>query len=409
MTNTTVGPSTADIPNFPMTRARRCPFDPAPGLRALQERARIARIRLWDGSTPWLVTGYADQRNLLTDPRVSADGTHPNYPHPSAGQAETRKKMTTFLTMDDPDHGRLRRMVTAPFAIKRVEALRPAIQDVADELIDRVLSGPKPVDLVQAVALPLPSTVMCKLLGVPYTDHEFFETNSKIPINRNSTPDEAMAAMHRLLDYLQDLIGRKLDNPGDDLLSDLAGRVESGELTRFEAAMMGMFLLVAGHETTANMIALGTLTLLQHPLQLAELRSASNPEVIAGAVEELLRYLTIVHSGRRRVALADIEIGDQTIRAGEALVLANDLANRDQDAFPDPDRLDVHRNARHHVAFGFGVHQCLGQSLARVELQVVYGTLYRRIPTLKLAVDLDQIAFKDDAGIYGVYELPVSW
>ena len=139
MTNTTVGPSTADIPNFPMARARRCPFDPAPGLRALQGQARIARIRLWDGSTPWLVTGYADQRNLLTDPRVSADGTHPNYPHPSAGQAETRKKMTTFLTMDDPDHGRLRRMVTAPFAIKRVEALRPTIQGIADDLIDRVL------------------------------------------------------------------------------------------------------------------------------------------------------------------------------------------------------------------------------------------------------------------------------
>ena len=409
MTDATIEPVPVGIPDFPMPRASGCPFDPAPPLRSLQDNGRIARIRLWDGSTPWLVTGYADQRALLTDPRVSADGTHPNYPHPSAGQAQTRKKMTTFLTMDDPEHARLRRMVTAPFAIKRVEALRPAIQKIADGLIDDMLSGPTPVDLVQALALPLPSTVMCKLLGVPYADHAFFEENSKIPINRNSTPEEAMAAMRRLLDFLEHLVGEKLLTPGEDLLSDLARRVRAGEATQFEAAMMGMFLLVAGHETTANMIALGTLALLEHPGQLAQLRDASEPKVIAGAVEELLRYLTIVHSGRRRVALVDIEIGGQTIRAGEGLVLANDLANRDAAAFPDPDRLDVHRNARHHVAFGFGVHQCLGQSLARVELQVVYGTLYRRIPTLQLAVELAELPFKHDAGIYGVYELPVSW
>jgi cytochrome P450 len=172
---------------------------------------------------------------------------------------------------------------------------------------------------------------------------------------------------------------------------------------------MAVLLLIAGHETTANMIALGTVALLEHPDQLAALRDSDDPMVIAGAVEELLRYLTIVHSGRRRTAVEEVEIDGQTIHAGEGIVLAGEAANRDEDRFPDPDRLDVRRDARGHLAFGFGVHQCLGQPLARVELQVVYGTLYRRIPGLRLAAALSQIPFKHESNIYGVYELPVTW
>jgi cytochrome P450 len=170
-----------------------------------------------------------------------------------------------------------------------------------------------------------------------------------------------------------------------------------------------MLLLVAGHETTANMIGLGTLTLLQHPGQLAELRETEDPKLVAGAVEELLRYLNIVHSGRRRVAMEDVEVGGRLIRAGEGVIVTTDSGNRDANAFPDPDVLDIHRQARHHVAFGYGVHQCLGQPLARVELQVVYGTLYRRVPTLRLAVPLEEVRFKHDMLVYGVHELPVSW
>ena len=172
---------------------------------------------------------------------------------------------------------------------------------------------------------------------------------------------------------------------------------------------MAQLLLVAGHETTANMIALGTLALIEHPDQLARVRESEDPKLIASTVEELLRYLNIVHSGRRRVAVADIEIGGVTIRAGEGLVLANDIGNRDPDVFADPDSLDVGRNPRQHIAFGFGVHQCLGQPLARVELQVVYSTLYRRLPTLRLAAKLEEIPFKHDGLVYGVYELPVTW
>jgi cytochrome P450 len=393
-----------------MPRAAACPFDPPPGLRSLQADAPIAKVRLWDGTTPWLVTRHAEQRTLLADPRISADPRRPGYPHVSVGARDRRRRTVSLITMDNPEHARLRRMVNAPFAGKHIEPMRPAIQRIFDDLIDQMLAGPKPVDLVQALALPGPSLVICELLGVPYADHDFFQRNSRIVINRDTSPDEMRQAGDRLTDYLDRLIARKLAEPADDLLSRLAvEQVTSGELTRDDLTRLGVLLLVAGHETTANMIGLGTLALLLHPDQLAGVRDADDPRVIAGAVEELLRYLSIVHSGRRRVALADIEIDGQVIRAGEGVIIATDLANREEDVFADPDRLNIHRDAHRHMAFGFGVHQCLGQQLARTELQVVYGTLYRRIPTLRLAVEVDQVPFKHDGLVYGVYELPVTW
>ncbi len=399
--------TTTEIPEFPMTRAAGCPFDPPPAARALQEEGPLARVRLWDGSTPWLVTRYADQRALLADPRISADVTRPGYPSP----APLPKGGTgiSFILMDNPEHARLRKMVTAPFTIRRVAAMRPAVQKIVDDLIDELLAGPKPVDLVEAFALPVPSLVICELLGVPYADHGFFQENSKVIIRRDAEPEERAAGHRALIGYLDELVGSKLEHPGDDLLSGLAARVAAGELTRVEAAQMGVLLLIAGHETTANMIALGTLALLEHPDQLALLREGDDPALVASAVEELLRYLNITHNGRRRVALEDIELAGETIRAGEGLIMANDLANRDPEAFPDGDRLDLTRDAHRHVAFGFGVHQCLGQPLARLELQVVYSTLYRRIPTLAPATDVAKIPFKHDGSVYGVYELPVTW
>ncbi len=221
--------------------------------------------------------------------------------------------------------------------------------------------------------------------------------------------ERQLAALGRLTDYLDRLLGEKLDAPGEDLLSGLAERVDAGELSRREAAQMSVLLLIAGHETTANMIALGTLALLQNPDQLAELRDTEDPAVITGAVEELLRYLHITHDGRRRVALEEIDIAGEVIRPGEGIIFPNDIANRDPGAFPEPDRLDIHRDARHHVAFGFGAHQCLGQPLARMELQIAYATLLRRVPTLRLATEIERVPFKHDGAVYGVYELPVSW
>ncbi|MFT7841789.1 cytochrome P450 [Saccharothrix sp. BKS2] len=409
MTGTTETPghdiSGHDIPDYPMPRAEGCPFDPPPPLRDLQAATPLTRVRLWDGSTPWLVTRYADQRAVLTDRRVSADMTHPDYP----GQAERNGGTLSFIGMDDPEHARLRRMVGAAFAVKKVEALRPMVRRIVDEAVEGLLAGPKPVDLVEAFALPVPSLVICELLDVPYADHEFFQRNSSTLINRGSTPAQRGEAMGSLGEYLGRLVVAKLDHPGDDLLSRLGEKIRAGELTVEQATQMGVLLLIAGHETTANMIALSTLVLLRHPDQLALLRDSDDPAVATRAVEELLRYLNITHGGRRRFAREDMEVAGCPVRAGEGFVLPNEIANRDPGAFPDPDRLDLTREARHHVAFGFGVHQCLGQPLARLELEVVYRTLYRRLPGLRLAADLAEIPFKHDGFVYGVYELPVTW
>ncbi|WKE73004.1 cytochrome P450 [Streptomyces sp. WP-1] len=409
MTETVVDTPTG-LPEHPMPRATGCPFDPPPALKDLQNERPVSRVRIWDGSSPWMITRHEDVRALLGDPRISADPRRPGYPHRSAATQERDRTRSTFLTMDDPEHARLRRMVTAPFTIRKVEALRPSVQRIVDDLIERMLAGPNPTDLVEAFALPLPSLVICALLGVPYEQHDFFQRHSRVLVRRTSTREELLAASEALTDYLDELLAAKLAHPEDDVLSQLAvQRVATGELTRRQAAEMGVLLLVAGHETTANMIALGTVALLRNLDQLALLRDCEDPKRVAAAVEELLRYLNIVHSGRRRVALEDIEIDGELIRAGDGVIFANDIANRDPGVFPDPDRLDLTRDARRHVAFGYGIHQCLGQPLARVELQVAYSTLYSRIPTLALATDFDQLEFKHDGFVYGVYELPVSW
>ena len=397
-------------PAFPMRRAAGCPFDPPAELRTLQEHEPISRVTLWDGSTPWLVTRHADQRALLADPRISADVTRDNFPHHSQSARERSRQGLTFLSVDDPEHSRLRRMVTSPFTNRRMEALRPRVQRVVDHLIDEMLAGPRPVDLVKAFALPVPSLVICELLGVPYDDHDFFQERSRLLVDREAPREAALQAQAELRDYLDRLIGMKTAAPGDDLLSQLVlERVGPGELTRQELADLGVFLLIAGHETTADMIALGTAALLEHPDQLADLRRAADDKETAGPVEELLRYLTVTHGGRRRIATEDIDWAGLTIRAGDGLVFATDIGNRDAEVFDAPDRLDLRREARRHVAFGFGAHQCLGQALARIELQVAYRTLLQRLPGLRLAVRSEELRFKHTGQVYGVADLPVTW
>ncbi|WP_067126958.1 cytochrome P450 [Microtetraspora malaysiensis] len=399
----------SEMPTFPMARAAQCPFDPAPELSRRMEEAPVSRVRLWDGTTPWMVTRYEDVRAVLADPRVSVDVTQPGFPHTNAVSRARDAQMKTLMQMDAPEHITQRRLMTADFMIKKMEALRPRIQHLVDGLIDEMLAGPNPVDLVEAIALPVPSLVICELLGVPYTDRAFFQRVAGALVMDEPDPAQAMAASEELSGYLDDLVEKKNAEPGDDVLSRLAvEQYRTGAMTRQEISTMGQLLLVAGHDTTANMIALGTAALLANPEQLNAVRDG-DPGLVANAVEELLRYLSITHTEARRVAREDLEIGGRLIRKGDGIVVVKSTANRDPSVFADPDALDVHRKARHHVAFGYGPHQCLGQALARVELQVVYGTLYRRIPTLALAVPLEQLTFKHHAVFYGVRELPVTW
>lgn len=404
-------PSERDPVAYPMARAAGCPFDPPPELTTPEAQQRMRKVRLWDGRWVWLVTKHSDVRTLFADERISHDSAHASYPHESPGFKARAMQGKSFVNMDAPEHQRLRRMVTAPFTARRVEGMRAQIQENVDGLIDNLLAGPKPADLVEAFALPVPSLIICLLLGVPVEKQGFFQDTARIIVSTDSPPDVVNAAQGDLLDYLEGLVVEKMTHPGDDLLSDLAAKhVATGSITAREAAITARLLLVGGHETTANMIALGTLALLQNPQQLSELRDTDDPKLIARAVEELLRYLSIAHIAPRRFALEDIEVDGGTIRAGDGVALSIDAANRSPEAFgDDPGHLDLRRDARRHVAFGFGPHQCLGQPLARIELQVVYGTLYRRIPTLRLATELDQIDFKDEAILYGVRSLPVTW
>ncbi|MFJ2864225.1 cytochrome P450 [Kitasatospora sp. NPDC087314] len=395
----------AQTPRFTHPAARgACPFAPPPAYQQAQQEEPISRISLWDGAASWLVTRHEDIKAVLSDARFSSDATRPGFPFISAGARQLSTGQPTFIRMDDPEHARLRRMLTGEFMIKKVEALRPEVQRIADELLDAMTDGRSSGDLVSEFALPLPSLVICLLLGVPYQDHDFFQECSRILLRREAPAEEVRVAQDRLVDYLIKLTDSKRAEPDDGILSRLVAR---GELSTEEIGAMGRLLLVAGHETTANMTALSVLALLQNPDQLAHLRA--HPESVAGAVEELLRYLTIVHSGLTRVAAEDVTVGGVRIRAGEGVICMVSAANRDEQQFPGGDGLDLSRDARRHLAFGFGVHQCLGQPLARLELQIALNTILRRLPELRLAVPFEEVRFRGEMLIYGVHELPLAW
>lgn len=410
MTDTHAAPETTEILDYPLDRSAACPFAPPPEVLGLVTERPLSRVRIWDGSTPWLVTGYAELKTLMSDPRISTDDHQPGFPHWNEGMLElVNHRARSVFNTDGAEHSRFRRMMTKPFTVKRVDALRPAIQQITDDHIDAVLAGPKPADLVEALALPVPSLVISELLGVPYEDHEFFQQHATTGVSRYATKEEAAQGRVGLARYLIDLIKTKMENPAEDMVTELAERVTAGEISMKEAAQIGTGVLIAGHETSANMIALGTLALLEHPDQLALLRDTDDPKVVANAVEELLRYLSIIQNGQRRVALDDIDIGGHTIKAGDGVIIDLAPANWDPNQFPEPDTLDLTRAARLHVGFGFGPHQCVGQQLARVELQIVFTTLLRRIPGLRLAIPFDEVEFKHDKLAFGVYRLPVTW
>ncbi|MHC5908862.1 cytochrome P450 [Streptomyces sp. S6] len=390
---------------FPQSRT--CPYQPPASYDTLRTDRPLTRVTLFDGSPAWIVTGHTLARTLLTDPRLSADRTRPGFPGTSARFKAVSDRTLAVVGTDEPLHRVQRRMLIPDFTLRRAEALRPAIRKTVDERIDALLAQGPPADLVSTFALPIPSTVICALLGVPYDDHDFFEEQTR-QLLRGTVTEKIRAARRNLREYLGDLIDHKRTGPpGDGVLDTLVHRrMADGELDREGAVDMALVLLVAGHETTANMISLGTFTLLSHPDRLAELRA--EPALLPVAVEELMRMLSIV-DGLLRVAREDIDADGTTIKAGEGVVFATSVLNRDTTAYDDPDALDFHRPTRHHVAFGFGIHQCLGQNLARAELEIALGTLFERLPGLRLAVPAETIPFKPGDTIQGMLELPVTW
>ncbi|MEV4601436.1 cytochrome P450 [Amycolatopsis sp. NPDC049253] len=400
---------TVSVPQgLPMERDAG-PFDPPREITRLREARPVSPMLFPDGHEGWLVTGYDEVRQLLADTRFSSRQDlgvmHVPYETPGMPVATEPSPQVPglFIAMDPPDHTRLRRKLTGAFTVKRMKQLEDHIAEVVERQLDAMAQLTPTVDLVKEFALPVPSLVICELLGVPYEDRADFQANSAKFLVKEQELEAKMAAYGALTTYLGNLVAGKRAEPGEDILSDLA---RQEDLSIEELTGIAFLLLLAGHETTANMLALGTFALLEHPEQLAELRA--DPELLPGAVEELMRYLSVVDINFR-YATEDLELGGETIPAGSTVVVSTLAANRDPRRFENPDTLDLRRNSRGQLAFGHGVHQCLGQQLARIEMRAGFAALLRRFPTLRLAIPADQVKLRTDMNIYGVHELPVTW
>ncbi|MEQ4724228.1 cytochrome P450 [Nonomuraea sp. B19D2] len=388
---------------LPTRRAPGCPFDPPPELAKLPPLVRLA---FPDGHVGWLVTGHAAAQTVLADPRFSARAELKHSVVQVVRPGGTGQAPPGwFPHMDPPQHTRYRRLLTGTFTVRRMKQLAERIQTITAERLDEMAAAGPPADLVQAFALPIPSLVICELLGVPYDDHPLFQELTSKVIALDSDIETARAAGQELQEYLGGRVRLAREEKNESLLAALA---QNADLTDEELTYISQVLLVAGHETTANMLALGTFALLQHPSQLAALRA--DPTMIETAVEELLRYLSILHIGApNRVALEEVELEGERIAPGEMMVLSLPAINRDPARFEVADELRLDRqDARRHLAFGHGVHQCLGQQLARIEMRVGYPALFDRFPTLRLAVPAGQIQLRNSP-VYGVTSLPVAW
>ncbi len=374
---------------------RENPFDPPAELVA---RPPVSRLRHRDGTLGWLVTGHAAARFVLTDPRFSSRSDLARSPIRTSSPAVVPG---AFLFMDPPGHTRYRRLLAGRFTLRRMRELEPRIIEIAGARLDALAAAGPPADLVSLFALPLASLVICELLGVPYAAHERFERASHAMVDPALPEAERDAAGGELFGLLASVVADKRRSPADDLLSGLLSLPDE------EVMGIGVMLLFAGHETTANMLGLGTFALLRHPGQLARLRA--DPGLVEGAVEELLRHLSIVQYEVNRAALEDVEVAGTPIRKGESVLVSIPVANRDPERFPDPAALDLTRATAGHLAFGHGVHQCLGQQLARIELRVGFSALLARFPALRLATAPEEVPLRTDRGIHGVDALPVAW
>ncbi|GAB3691603.1 cytochrome P450 [Saccharopolyspora tripterygii] len=371
---------------------------PPPEYAQFRERPGLTRAELPTGDVVWLVTRHEDVRTVLTDPRISSNPAHEGFPAPgrTGGVPAATEIPGWFVALDPPDHTKFRKQLLPEFTVRRIRALRPAIEAIVDESIDAMLARGNSADLVEDFSLSVPSLVISALLGVPKADRAFFEAKTKILVTINSTDDQRDEASKQILRYLNRLIAIKRKRPGDDLLSKLGA---GDAMSVRELSGVAMLLLIAGHETTANNISLGVMTLLSHPEWVGDER----------VVEELLRYYSVADMVALRVATDDVEIGGQLIKAGEGVVPLVAGANHDSTVFERPDEFDPTRSAQGHVAFGYGVHQCLGQNLVRLEMEVAYSKLFERIPTLEIAVPLSDLPFKYDGILFGLHKLPVRW
>lgn len=389
---------------------RRNAFDPTPDLREIRETDGVRAVISSFGNRVYLVTRHEDVKAMLSDHERFSNGRPPGFALPGAPVMSEEElasaRAGNLLGLDPPEHQRLRRMLTAEFTIRRMKRLEPHIVEIVDAQLDAMAAAGPPADLVADFALPIPSLVICELLGVPYTDREGFQHRSARQLDLSLPIAERFALQRQGRDYMRELVGRARRSPGEDILGMLV-REHGAELSDDELVGIAGLLLLAGHETTSNMLGLGVLALLRHPEQLAAVRD--DPDATGPAVEELLRWLSIVQNAIPRFTTTDVEIAGVRIPAGELVFASLPAGNRDPDFIQDPDVLDIRRGAPGHLAFGHGVHHCLGAPLARMEMRIALPALLQRFPNLALAEPFEDVAYRSFHFIYGLKSLAVTW
>ncbi|MBB3083961.1 cytochrome P450 family protein [Geodermatophilus sabuli] len=386
--------------------------DPYALYARLRAEDPVARGRTPVGLPVWLVTRYDDARAALNDPRLAKDAAGfarvlERHPLPAERRTVFAQELSRhMLSSDPPDHTRLRKLVSRAFTMRAIAGMRPRIEAIATELADRMAAGPPEVDLLDAFAFPLPMSVICDLLGVPDAERGTFRRWSNTLLSSDGDAAARTAAGAAMAQYLTALVAEKRARPADDMLSAIvAASADADQLSADETVAMAFLLLVAGHETTVNLIGNGVLALLRRPDRLAELRA--DPELVPRAVEEFLRFDGPVNLATFRHTTEDVEIGGVPIPAGEVVLVALASADHDPDHYPSAEDLDLHRDASGHLAFGFGLHHCLGAPLARLEGEVAFRTLLARFPDLALAVEPDQLSWRASILMRGLTRLPV--
>lgn len=389
---------------------RRNAFSPTPELREIRETTGVRTIVNAFGMEVYLVTRHEDIKHVLSDHERFSNGRPPGFVFqgipPVSEEEQASARAGNLLGLDPPEHQRLRRMLTGEFTVRRMKRLEPRIVEIVDQQLDAMETGGPPVDLVESFALPIPSLVICELLGVPYGDRDDFQRRSARELDLSIPIDERLQLQRQGRAYMSSLVERSRRQPGEDMLGMLV-REHGDELTDDELIGIASLLLLAGHETTSNMLGLGTLALLRHPDQLAAVRD--DPDAVAPAVEELLRWLSIVHSAIPRITTTDVEIAGVPIPAGQLVFASLPSGNRDPGVVDSPEVFDIGRGAIGHLAFGHGVHHCLGAPLARMEMRIAFPALLRRFPTLALAEEFDDVQFRSFHFIYGLKSLEVGW
>lgn len=389
---------------------RRNAFDPVPELAEIRATSGVLAGTNPFGLRQYVITRYDDVTRVLADNERFRNERPPEFFMPGVPEVSDedrrRQRAGNLLGLDAPEHQRLRRMLVPEFTFRRIQSLEPRITQIVDEHLDAMAAAGPTADLVAAFALPIPSLVICELLGVPYADREAFQHRAARQLDLSLPLEERLAVGREARDYMQTLVSAARATPGDDILGMLVA--EHGDaLTDDELVGIAGLLLLAGHETTSNMLGLGTLALLRHPDQLALVRD--DPDAVGPAIEELLRWLSVVQTSIPRFTAVDVEVSGVSIPAGSLVFASLPAANRDPGYVSDPDRLDLRRDPRRHVAFGHGAHHCIGAGLARAEMRIAWPALLRRFPTLELAESLEDVAFREFHFIYGLGSLAVRW